>query len=217
MRSFTFILLLSFSSIFAQKQVPFVGKLTYEVTSCDSLLKDKLQASKMIVFSNDTLIRIENNSSVVGVQTLIKHLKLNKSYLLINSPIGKIALQSNQLTQATDSLNYSFTKKRGTKKIAGLKAKKLTVHVKKINAYFDFYYVDKISSCYLNNFSSFPGLPVLYYLATPEGIFKYELKEIETHLPAKDMFGIPSEYKKMSFDAFINEIEALQNKESGPK
>jgi hypothetical protein len=217
MRSFTFLLIFSFSSFFAQKQVPFVGKLTYEVTSCDSILKDKLPASKMFVYSNDTLIRIENNSSVVGVQTLIKHLYLNKSYLLINSPIGKIALQSNQLTQATDSLNYSFIKKRGTKKFAGLKAKKLVVRVKKINTDFDFYYIEKINGRYLNNFSSFPGLPVLYYLATPEGIFKYELKEIDYHLPAKDLFGIPSEYKKMSFDAFINEIEAIQNKESGPK
>jgi hypothetical protein len=96
MRSFTFLLIFSFSSFFAQKQVPFVGKLTYEVTSCDSILKDKLPASKMFVYSNDTLIRIENNTSVVGFQTLIKHLYLNKSYLLINSPIGKIALQSNQ-------------------------------------------------------------------------------------------------------------------------
>lgn len=217
MRSFTIILFLSFSSFFAQKQIPFIGKLTYEVTSCDSMLKDKIQASKMAIYSNDTLIRIENNSSVVGVQTLIKHIKLNKSYLLINSPIGKIALQSNQLSQATDSLNYSFTHQRGTKKFAGLKAKKLAVHFKKTNIDVDFYYVEKISSSYLNNFSSFPGLPVLYYLATPEGIFKYELIQIETYLPSKDLFGIPSDYKKMSFDAFINEIEALQNKESGPK
>jgi hypothetical protein len=217
MRSFIFLLLFSSTSFFAQKQVPFVGKLTYEVTSCDSVLIGKIQTSKMLIYSNDTLIRIENNSSVVGVQTLIKHLKLNKSYLLINSPIGKIALQSNQLTQAADSLNYSFTKKRGTKKFAGLKAKKIAVHVKKTSNDFDFYYIEKINSRYLNNFSSFPGLPVLYYLATPEGIFKYELKEIDYHLPAKDLFGIPSEYKKMSFDAFINEIEAIQNKESGPK
>lgn len=217
MRIFTLILLFISSTCLAQKQVPFVGKLTYEVTSCDTLLKDKIQASKMIIYSNDTLIRIENNSSVVGNQTLIKHLQLNKSYLLINSPIGKIALQSNQLSQQNDSINYQFYFKRGSKKIAGLKCNKIIVLHKKTNERYTFYYSKKINSKYLNTFSSLPGIPTLYYLSTPEGVFKYELKELVYETPSKDLFGIPSDYKKMSFDEFITAIESLQNKETTPK
>ena len=196
--------------LFAQKQQPFIGKLLYSVSSCDTSLQKSMKPSFMTIYTNDTLIRIENNSSVLGNQTLIKHLELNKSYLLINSPIGKVALQSSQIGQTTDSLNYQFTLKSGRKKIGGIRGKKLLVYFKKSNQNFTFYYTNTINSKYLNNFISFPGLPILYYLSTPEGIFKYELKEIQYYLPSKDLFGIPKDYKKMSFDQFIDSIEPAQ-------
>ncbi len=41
-----------------------------------------------------------------------------------------------------------------------------------------------------------PGLPVSYFLESNEGLVKYQLIFIENKKMDRDLFGIPSDFKK---------------------
>ena len=79
--------LFSFSSI-SQKFVPFTGKLVYSIQITDTSLRKLIPTKTMVVYTNDTLLRIENDTDKLGKQVVIKHLILKKSYLLIRTPIA---------------------------------------------------------------------------------------------------------------------------------
>lgn len=200
---FLFICLFSPSLVFAQKQVPFTGKLTYKIEFVDSNFRDLIPASKMVIYSNDTLLRIENQTDQLGKQVLIKHLILNKSYLLIETPLGKFAIQTDH---ASDSLpsKYTYKKKRGKAKIAGIKARKLMISHPDMKMEREILYTKKYSPKYLNHFKDFPGLPLHYYIINVDGVYEYTLENMEIMLPEKDLFGIPSDYKRISYSDFVD-------------
>jgi len=75
----------------------------------------------------------------------------------------------------------------------------------------------KYSNKYINTLENFPGLPVRYYIATVDGIYRYELTSIEFSKPEKDRFGIPSNYKRMTFDQFMDELFKMQEQAEGPQ
>jgi hypothetical protein len=206
--SFLF-LLLSFSS-FGQKQVPFTGKLTYKVEFADTNFRELIPPSTMVVYSNDTLIRIENETDQLGKQVLIKHLHLNKSYLLLDTPLGKFAIQTDYAGDTLPS-KYTFEKKRGKKKIAGIKARKLLVSHPDMKTKREFLYTRKYSSVYLNNFKDFPGLPLHYYIINVDGVYEYTLQSMEIMLPEKDLFGIPSDYRRISYSDFVDLMTGITN------
>ena len=84
-------LLFAQSSLFAQKKKDvFQGQLTYRITICDTSLQKLVPENYMIVVTDDTLLRIENNTERFGRQTVIKHMSFNKSYLLLETPTKKI-------------------------------------------------------------------------------------------------------------------------------
>ena len=81
-----FLLISLQSSLFAQKKTDvFQGQLTYRITICDTSLRKLVPENYMIVVTDDTLLRIENNTERFGRQTVIKHMGLNKSYLLLEN------------------------------------------------------------------------------------------------------------------------------------
>jgi hypothetical protein len=43
-------------------------------------------------------------------------------------------------------------------------------------------------------------------LESEYGLLKYELIEINEEIPNYDLFGIPSDYKKTTFDEFVQEM-----------
>ena len=107
-------LLVAQSSLFAQKKKDvFQGQLTYRITICDTSLQKLVPENYMIVVTDDTLLRIENNTERFGRQTVIKHMGLNKSYLLLETPTKKYAVQTNHNTEKKDSSAYQFKKKMG--------------------------------------------------------------------------------------------------------
>ena len=74
-----FYLLLFQSTAYGQgTKASFVGKLTYKITICDTALERFIPVRYMTVYTNDTLIRIENETDRLGKQIVIKHLFLNK-------------------------------------------------------------------------------------------------------------------------------------------
>jgi len=198
--------LLTFTALFGQKtKEPFLGTLTYRITICDTALARYVPVRYMKVYTNDTLTRIENETDRLGKQIVLKHLVLNKSYLLLNTPIGKYAIQTNHNEAKKDSLlPYMFKKKCGRKSFCGLKANRLSVSHKGFVEPQTFYYFKQYDPKYLNAFENCPGLPVLYYIPTNDGLFKYELISKDTTLPEHDLFGIPSDFRRVTFDEFMN-------------
>lgn len=206
MRTLFLFLFLGFST-FAQPYEPFSGRLVYAIQACDTAIQKNTPKSYMVIYTNDTLLRIENTTEHLGKQILIKHLIANKSYLLVNTPAGKYAIQTDYALQPKDSLPYTFKKKWGHKTWNGRKVKRTSVTSKKFQSKLEFLYLPSMSSKYLNNYENAPGLPIHYYVSSTDGWFEYTLIAIENQTVEKNLFGIPSDYKKVSFDQFIDEIQ----------
>jgi hypothetical protein len=191
------------SSVFAQKQKPFTGKLVYTIEFADTNFRELIPSSKMVVYTNDTLIRIENQTDQIGKQVLIKHLTLNKSYLLLETPIGNFAIQTDHANDTIPS-RYTFEKKLFKRKIAGVRANRLLVNHPEMKQEREYLYLKTYSPKYLNNFNHFPGLPLHYFIINVDGVYEYKLESMEVMLPPKDLFGIPSDFKKISYSEFID-------------
>jgi hypothetical protein len=101
----------------------------------------------------------------------------------------------------------------GKRKIAGIKANRLIVKHDAYEEPMEFLYLKKTSNNYLNAFTNFPGLLAKYYVVTSDGIFVYTLKSMETMKPEYDLFGIPSDFKKVTFDQFMDEIMNFNSEE----
>jgi hypothetical protein len=83
---FTF-LLLNFVA-FSQKTRVFNGELLYEIERVSP--KDSIPG-KMLIYAKDSLLRVVNFSSSIGKQEVIKHLRLNRSYVLVTTTKGDFA------------------------------------------------------------------------------------------------------------------------------
>jgi len=201
-------------ALYAQKRVPFTGKLVYKITIADTAFVELVPTSYMTILTNDTVTRIENETDQLGKQALIKHMELNKSYLLIETPIDNFAIKTDLNKVEESDSKYTFKKKHFKRKIAGLKARRLEVNHPDFKEPKEYLYLKKYSPKYLNNFLDFPGLPVLFYIITVDGVYKYELQNLEEYLPEKDLFGVPSDYKKVDFAEFLEII--LQYEQNGP-
>ena len=205
MRFFSLALLLSLfiRSGFSQNKGSFSGELTYEIERVDK--KDTVR-SFMIIYAKDSLLRVVNFNSITGKQELIKHLRLNRSYLLVESDQQNFAVRTNEHLILDTVQNYTFKKQMGTRKIAEIKVKKLRVKHKEISEDLTFYYTKSISSKYANIYKNLPGLPLLFYVPTVDGLLKYTLKELKNNNPPLDLFMIPQGYEIISFEEFTNKF-----------
>jgi hypothetical protein len=192
---------IAFHFIHAQ-QAPFSGELVYKVQRVDKI---DSTFSKVLIYAKDSLIKVVSFSSQQGRQELIKHLRLQKSYLLVEINGQKLAIRTNEhLTQDTVT-RYTLEKTRGTKKISGLRCHKLKWKHPSLKEPLTVYYHKKIDSKYANVYEDFPGLPVLYFIPTEDGLYRYQLIEIKRTETPLSIFLIPKEYKRISFDE-LNEV-----------
>jgi GLPGLI family protein len=205
MRYFLIALLLSLfiTSGFSQNKGSFSGQLTYEIERVD---KKDTNRTFMIIYAKDSLLKVVNFNSNSGKQQLIKHLRLNRSYILLETPKQNCAVRTNEHLVIDSIENYTFKKQMGMRKIAGIPVKKLLVHHKEISEAVTFYYTKSISAKYANVYKNLPGLPLLFYIPTKDGLFKYTLKELKNNNPPLELFMIPKGYKIVSFDDFSNEF-----------
>ncbi len=199
------LLLTSLQALHAQEFDPLSARFGYTIEPLDTSLRELIPMSVMLVYTNDTLVRIENETAQLGEQVLIKHLELNKSYLLLNLGPEHFAIQTdhNKPEEEPKPSQYTYKKKWGKRKIAGLKAKRMLVSHPDFKEPMEFWYLPDYSPKYLDAFPDFPGLPVRYYLATQDGILVYTLDYFEEGPVERDYFGIPSDYQKISFDEFV--------------
>ena len=131
MRYLTFIsltFLLIQKNVSSQKKYAFSGKLTYTYVPVDTQLRNILPARQTIIHANDSMIRIDNNTQDLGEQVLIKHCRMMKSYLLLETPIGRFALQKMEPPAHPDSTTYRWKRKPGKMTILNRKAKKNSFH-----------------------------------------------------------------------------------------
>lgn len=194
-------------SLFAQKKKePFIGKLVYMIEIDDTNFRELYPPKQMVVYTDDTITRIENMSDQLGKQVLLKHMVLNKSYLLIETPNQNFAIKTDFGDEAKKPSKYSFKKKMGKRKIGGVRANRLVVTHPDMKSAREFLYLKEYSPKYINAFEELPGLPVQYYIITEDGVFKYTLKSIEIMTPDHDLFGIPSDFKKVTIEEFMDYI-----------
>jgi len=196
-------IIFSFQYVFSQKNDVFSGELTYEIERVD---KKDTNRTFMIIYAKDSLLKVVNFNSNSGKQQLIKHLRLNRSYILLETPKQNFAIRTNEHLVIDSIENYTFKKQMGMRKIAGIPVKKLLVNHKEISEAVTFYYTKSISAKYSNVYKNLPGLPLLFYIPTKDGLFKYTLKELKNNNPPLELFMIPKGYKIVSFEDFSNEF-----------
>lgn len=203
--------LLISSGLFGQTPTykPFTGALTYKVELVDSTMKKGVFQYYMRVYTNDTLVRTENESDLFGKQILIKHLTLKKQYLLLTFENKKYAIQQNQYTDTLPS-KYIFDFKTKHKKIAKQKSYLAITSFKDYPYKFNTYYTPDYNPIYLDILKGIKGLPTQYYLPSNNGILRYTLIEMEkSPLPA-NTFLFSKDYTKITFEEFINIITKSQ-------
>lgn len=202
------LLLIAFSCIslcaFSQKERTFNGELLYTIERISP--KDSTQG-KMLIYAKDSLQRVVNFSSNLGKQEMIKHLRLNKSFLLVSTTRGDYAIKTDH-HQADSSINYSFKRKLGKLSVGGIKAKRAELSITGIDKKFEVFYYKKIDAKYGSAYQNLPGLPVQYIVATEDGIYQYTLESIKFFDPPIDLFIIPDTYQKVSIEEFIQKVSA---------
>lgn len=211
--SFACLPLISFllaSNSFGQKgskTKQFSGVLEYKITMRDTNMRRLVPDNKMYVYTNDTIARIENYSQQLGLQVTIRHMELNKSYLLLtvhDTVNFAIKTDHNAADTSKKEPQYTYKKKLFKKKICGLRANRMMVSHPNFKEPIEFLYLKKYKREYLNIFEGLPGLPVKYSIPTADGVVNYELSYIKEYSPRRDLFGIPSDYKKVTFDEFMD-------------
>lgn len=197
---------------FAQKYDAFQGVLVYSIEMADTSLQKLVPPTTMTIYTNDTIVRIENETPQLGKQIIIKHLILNKSILLIQSGETRYAIQTdlskaqNRIEKDTLDHGYIFKKKLGKRKIINLKANRMNVTLVGQKKSIEILYLKHFSPKYIDAFEGIPGLPVRYYINTEDGVVVYTLIHMEKKKLDRDLFGVPNDYKKVSFDQFIEEV-----------
>jgi hypothetical protein len=222
MRNFVLTIIFGYSlfsnSTIAQKQAPFTGMLEYKISTRDTAMRELLPDSQMFLYTNDTIVRMENFTSQLGTQIAIRHMLKNKSYLLLETPVGKFAIQTHDKVNDTikKSDQFEFKKKFFKRKICGMKANRMLVSHPDFEEPIEFLYLKKVPNRYLDVHNEIPGLLVRYSVITADGILDYELVRISRYTPNNDLFGVPSDYERISFDEFIQRMMKAKDEQPVP-
>jgi hypothetical protein len=198
--AFSITLLTAFSAF---SQSPFSGILKYKASVMVPDSNKVWKSWNVTLYTNDTVVRVETETEQFGVQVYIRNMTLNKAYLLLELDGNKYAIHTD-LSRKKDSIQkgYTVTKKMGSKKIAGLKAKKYLVKDDNTEGYYC-YFSKKLGNKYLQVYPEVPGLALDYYIPSQDGLIRYELTEKKEETVNRDLFGIPSDYKRISFEEFM--------------
>jgi hypothetical protein len=210
---FTLLSFIALVNVLIAQQNSFTGMLEYKINPRDSAMKDLIPENVMIIYTNDTIARMENQTSQLGKQIVIRHMEKNKSYLLLDTKLGKFAIQTDPSKADTIAVEskYNFKNKFCRTKILGKKANRVVVSHPSFEEKIEFLYFKDISNKYNNVFKEVQGLPVKYSIPSADGVLDYELVRINRFMPNHDLFGIPSDYERLSFDEFLDKMLAPEN------
>ncbi len=201
---FICVLSITFLTAFsAFSQRPFSGILKYKASVMAPDTNKVWKSWNVTLYTNDTVVRVETETEQFGVQVYIRNMTLNKAYLLLELDGNKYAIHTD-LSKKKDSIQkgYTVTKKMGSKKIAGMKGKKYLVKDENTEGYYC-YFSKKLDNKYLQVYPEVKGLALDYYIPSQDGLIHYELTEKKDETINRDLFGIPSDYKRISFEEFM--------------
>lgn len=203
MKILLLILFSLFVAVVSFSQKPFSGSLTYRASISYADTNLVIKEWKVKVYTNDTIVRVETETGQFGTQVYIRHMELGKAYLLLELDGKKYAIQTT-LTKKADTIpaNYTVKKMFGSKTINGVKCKKYFVKDKDADG-FVCYFAKKIGNKYLEVYPEIPGLAVDYFLPSQEGLIHYELVDQKAETVNRDLFGIPSDFKRITFEEFL--------------
>lgn len=192
----------------AQKSQRFTGMLEYRIMVHDTAMRKLFPDNSMIIYTNDTITRIENFTSQLGKQVVLRHMELKKSYLLLDTEVGKFAIRTDETKQDSTSAKREFTfeKKMFKRKIVNRKANRMMVSHPEFETPIEFLYFKKISNKYSTFYTEMPGLPVKFSVPTADGIVDYELVKMSEYTPNHDLFGVPSDHQLVTFDEFLEKM-----------
>ncbi len=183
---------------------PFVGHIQYKIVPADTAYADLIPETTMELYTNDTIVRIETRNAIFGKQVSIKHLELKKSYLLLTFNNEKYAIQTSQ-KEDTIVHDFTFEKVKGrSKDMFNEKTKKCKAIYKEDQSEREIIYFEGIRPDLLDVYPGVEGLPARYSLNTKDGPVIYEVVQLKRTPLSKDLFGIPTDYKKLSLDEFLS-------------
>lgn len=198
----TFLLIFINISAFSQKIKPFEGMIYYDIYLRQSIDSVPIKINYLTLHIKDSLVRVDTNSDVFGGQTTIKNIKQQKSYILLKHQDNFFAIKHLDTSKATT--NYQFKKHKSKTKLNDFKIKsvydKSTGKKKEL-----FYYFESIDPIYLGIFNGIPGLPAEYTIPiNTESTYIYQAVQIKEEIIDPKVFKIPSIFKIVSFEEFVN-------------
>lgn len=198
-------ILIVFTISLSHAQQPFSGVLKYKAGLLAPDTNAVIKSWGVTLYTNDTIVRVETETEQFGVQVYIRNMNLNKAYLLLQLDGQKYAIQTDlsKKSDTTVAKGYTVKKKFGSKKVAGVKARKYFIKDEN-TAGFYCYFAKKMPNKYLQVYPEVSGLAVDYYIPSQDGLIHYELVEKKTEALSRDLFGIPSDYKRISFEEFMH-------------
>lgn len=183
----------------------FEGKFIYHIDNPMNTSDKSDSINYQIVYAKDSMLRIDNYTPI-GKQIYIKHIPRNRAYILMDLGSSKVAIQT--IPDTTEENNsYEFKKLPGSKVIGGLKTNNIQVKDLELDTILQMNYAPDIPAKYSTALKGIPGMPIKYYLFTDNEWLTYELISLDKSPLNIDLFGIPSDYKIITLDQFINMIE----------
>ncbi len=102
--------------------------------------------------------------------------------------------------------NFTLQKKMSKRSIVNRKANRMLVSHPEFKEPIEFLYFKNISNKYSTFYTEMPGLPVRFSVPTADGTIDYELIKMSEYSPNHDLFGVPSDYKLVTFDEFLEKM-----------
>lgn len=183
----------------------FEGKFIYRIDNPMNVQDDSDSINYQVVYAKDSMLRIDNYTPI-GKQIFIKHIPLNRAYILMDLGSQKVAIQTYTDTLQADQ-SYAFKARAGTKTIGGVKTKRIEVHDLELDTTLIMNYAPDIPAKYSTSIEGMPGMPIKYFLFTNNVWLTYELISLDTSPLNIDLFGIPSDHQIITLDEFIKMIE----------
>ena len=203
--SFSFLALIFGCGLQKTSSTPFEGKIIYQLSSEMINPADPDSMNYQLVYAKDSMLRIENFTAI-GKQIYIKHIPKNRAYILMDIHTKKVAIQTFP-EDAPNKGKYQFKKAKGKSELFGQKVKSIKVELPDIDSVFVMKYFTEISPVYSEALPGIPGLPAEFTLFSGGIFIDYKVISLEQKEISIDLFGIPSDYEKMTMDQFIDFIQ----------
>ena len=96
----------SIQQVVAQKDRSFIGVLEYKITVRDTAMRSLIPENRMILYTNDTIVRMENFTQQLGMQATIRHIEKKQVLPFVEHRVWEVC-HSNRSFCTGGRYNYS--------------------------------------------------------------------------------------------------------------